>query len=95
MIKDYLLLRYPSTCIIDDTFFFYVAALSDPPIFAEPIPNVTVALGRDVSLPCVIENLGSYKVTNFQMSEQRHARSTRSELTASLLSFARTGSPYL
>ncbi|KYQ60803.1 hypothetical protein ALC60_00130 [Trachymyrmex zeteki] len=36
-------------------------ALSDPPIFAEPIPNVTVALGRDVSLPCVIENLGSYK----------------------------------
>ena len=41
---------------------FYVAALSDPPIFAEPIPNVTVALGRDVSLPCVIENLGSYKV---------------------------------
>ncbi|KYN29322.1 hypothetical protein ALC57_01239, partial [Trachymyrmex cornetzi] len=38
-----------------------VAALSDPPIFAEPIPNVTVALGRDVSLPCVIENLGSYK----------------------------------
>lgn len=40
----------------------YVAALSEPPIFAEPIPNVTVALGRDVSLPCVIENLGTYKV---------------------------------
>ena len=31
-------------------------------MFAEPIPNVTVALGRDVSLPCVIENLGTYKV---------------------------------
>lgn len=43
-------------------FLFSVAALSDPPMFAEPIPNVTVALGRDVSLPCVIENLGNYKV---------------------------------
>ncbi|XP_066584682.1 lachesin-like isoform X1 [Prorops nasuta] len=37
-------------------------ALSEPPRFAEPIPNVTVALGRDVSLPCVVENLGEYKV---------------------------------
>lgn len=51
-----------TNCITDGTFLC-VAALSDPPIFAEPIPNVTVALGRDVSLPCVIENLGSYKVT--------------------------------
>lgn len=50
-------------CLTNGTFFMCVAALSDPPIFAEPIPNVTVALGRDVSLPCVIENLGSYKVT--------------------------------
>lgn len=32
-------------------------------MFAEPIPNVTVALGRDVNLPCVIENLGTYKVS--------------------------------
>ena len=31
-------------------------------MFAEPIPNVTVPLGRDVSLPCVIENLGTHKV---------------------------------
>ncbi|XP_064474777.1 lachesin-like isoform X2 [Ornithodoros turicata] len=32
------------------------------PNFAEPIPNVTVAAGRDVSLTCVVENLGSFKV---------------------------------
>ncbi|KAF7391832.1 hypothetical protein HZH68_011375 [Vespula germanica] len=44
------------------SFFFLCTALSEPPMFAEPIPNVTVALGRDVSLPCVVENLGSYKV---------------------------------
>ncbi|XP_024942432.1 lachesin isoform X2 [Cephus cinctus] len=37
-------------------------ALSDGPRFAEPIPNVTVALGRDANLPCVVENLGTYKV---------------------------------
>lgn len=32
------------------------------PSFAEPIPNVTVAAGRDVSLTCVVDNLGSFKV---------------------------------
>lgn len=42
--------------------FSICAALSDRPMFAEPIPNVTVPLGRDVSLPCVVENLGNYKV---------------------------------
>lgn len=40
----------------------FVAAMTDDPRFAEPIPNVTVALGRDASLPCVVENLGTYKV---------------------------------
>lgn len=32
------------------------------PYFAEPIPNITVSAGRDVSLPCIVENLGSYRV---------------------------------
>ncbi|XP_058797203.1 lachesin-like isoform X2 [Phymastichus coffea] len=45
-------------------------ALSDKPMFAEPIPNVTVALGRDVSLPCVIENLGTYKVVWIHVGRQ-------------------------
>lgn len=36
--------------------------LTDDPNFAEPIPNVTVSLGRDASLPCVVNNLGTYKV---------------------------------
>lgn len=39
--------------------------MTDDPRFAEPIPNVTVALGRDASLPCVVENLGKYKVWYF------------------------------
>ncbi|XP_065206757.1 lachesin-like isoform X2 [Planococcus citri] len=32
------------------------------PKFVEPIPNVTVTVGRDASLPCVVNNLGTYKV---------------------------------
>lgn len=41
----------------------YFPAFTNDPKFAEPIPNVTVALGRDASLPCVIHNLGTYKVS--------------------------------
>ncbi|EEC01460.1 hypothetical protein IscW_ISCW016572 [Ixodes scapularis] len=33
-----------------------------PPYFAEVIPNVTVPRGRDARIPCVIDNLGSYRV---------------------------------
>ncbi|XP_026670074.1 lachesin-like isoform X3 [Ceratina calcarata] len=45
-------------------------ALSDQPMFAEPIPNVTVPLGRDVNLPCVVENLGDYKVAWIHVGRQ-------------------------
>jgi hypothetical protein len=48
---------------VDVTSLLCVPALTDGPRFIEPIPNVTVALGRDASLPCVVENLGSYKVS--------------------------------
>ena len=30
--------------------------------FAEPVPNVTVAVGRDAALSCVVDNLGSHRV---------------------------------
>lgn len=36
--------------------------MMDEPRFAQPIPNVTVAVGRDANLPCVVEHLGTYKV---------------------------------
>lgn len=36
--------------------------MMDEPRFAQPIPNVTVAVGRDANLPCVVEHLGAYKV---------------------------------
>ncbi|XP_012277974.1 lachesin [Orussus abietinus] len=43
-------------------------ALPEGPAFTEPIPNITVALGKDVNLPCVIENLGNYKVVWMHMT---------------------------
>lgn len=49
----------------------YISSLSkftvmmDEPRFAQPIPNVTVAVGRDANLPCVVEHLGTYKVMEF------------------------------
>lgn len=32
-----------------------------PPYFAEVVPNVTVPRGRDAKIPCVVDNLGSYR----------------------------------
>jgi hypothetical protein len=33
------------------------------PRFAEPIPNVTVTVGRDALLACVVDNLRAFKVS--------------------------------
>lgn len=35
----------------------------DAPEFAEEMSNVTVSLGRDVTFQCIVNNLGSYKVS--------------------------------
>lgn len=37
--------------------------ITPEPEFAEAIPNVTVSAGRDVSLPCVVDNLGTFRVS--------------------------------
>jgi hypothetical protein len=41
--------------------------MMDEPRFAQPIPNVTVAVGRDANLPCVVEHLGTYKVMHYRL----------------------------
>lgn len=51
-----------SKCCLIKSLFVCITVLTDDPNFAEPIPNVTVSLGRDASLPCVVNNLGTYKV---------------------------------
>lgn len=60
----------------------------DEPRFAQPIPNVTVAVGRDANLPCVVEHLGAYKVcilylysltvSNFVITQTHQIHSARS-----------------
>lgn len=36
------------------------------PRFAEPIPNVTVSIGRDALLACVVDNLRGFKVRKLE-----------------------------
>ena len=43
--------------------------------FAEPVPNVTVAVGRDAALSCVVDNLGSHRVSFDQHHNLIHIRS--------------------
>lgn len=33
------------------------------PVFEDTIPNITVALGRDLTLPCTVNKLGNYRVS--------------------------------
>ncbi|CAH1993068.1 unnamed protein product [Acanthoscelides obtectus] len=40
------------------------------PRFLEPIPNVTVTIGRDAVLACVVENLRGYKVAWVRVDTQ-------------------------
>lgn len=40
------------------------------PRFAEPIPNVTVSVGRDALLACVVDNLRGYKVAWVRVDTQ-------------------------
>ncbi|XP_077285265.1 lachesin-like [Arctopsyche grandis] len=40
------------------------------PRFAEPIPNVTVSVGRDALLACVVENLKNFKVAWVKVDTQ-------------------------
>ncbi|XP_064105890.1 lachesin-like isoform X1 [Macrobrachium nipponense] len=40
------------------------------PMFLEPVPNVTVAVGRDASLTCAVDNLGLHKVAWIHLDRQ-------------------------
>lgn len=36
------------------------------PVFVAPVENLTVTQGRDVQFTCIVDDLGSYKVSNFK-----------------------------
>ncbi|XP_054714188.1 lachesin-like [Uloborus diversus] len=46
------------------------SGVSSQPEFAEVIPNVTVAIGRDTVLKCAVDNLENYKVAWIKMDTQ-------------------------
>lgn len=48
---------------LDEICCVLTANANSMPRFAQPIGNVTVAVGRDASLPCAVENLGPFKVS--------------------------------
>jgi hypothetical protein len=50
---------YKFICIITDDYLF---GDEETPEFADKIPNITVPIGRDSKLPCIVNNLGSYRV---------------------------------
>lgn len=50
-------------CLDLPSLFFIGYLLEAEPEFAEPINNVTVAIGRDAQLSCTVENLGTYRVS--------------------------------
>lgn len=42
---------------------FHLFLFSDDPKFSHPIVNVTVAVGREAILECVVEDLAAFKVS--------------------------------
>jgi hypothetical protein len=48
--------------IISHSFLSFSVSEALLPRFAEPIPNVTVTIGRDALLACVVDNLQGFKV---------------------------------
>lgn len=44
-------------------FIFFLFSEANFPRFAEPIPNITVTVGRDALLACVVDNLKAYRVS--------------------------------
>ena len=43
---------------------FFLTGNCTGPKFVETIPNVNVTAGRDVSLPCVVDDIGQYQVSS-------------------------------
>ncbi|XP_050440686.1 neurotrimin-like isoform X3 [Adelges cooleyi] len=57
------------------TFLFTLVQVSredivEMPKFAEPITNVTVPVGREATLVCIVDDLGSYKVAWLRVDTQ-------------------------
>lgn len=52
--------------------FFFSKTELNLPRFAEPIPNITVTIGKDALLACVVDNLKSYRVSQAHCNQYYH-----------------------
>jgi hypothetical protein len=41
------------------------------PSFAENVPNITVVAGKDVVLPCIVDNLEHFKVKKIEKRKKK------------------------
>ncbi|RZF37517.1 hypothetical protein LSTR_LSTR015580 [Laodelphax striatellus] len=75
---DTLRLKSSGVNFLFDDFNLVTEAML--PRFAEPIPNVTVTVGRDALLACVVDNLRSYKSSFARAAVNSHlARAHKGE----------------
>lgn len=73
--------------------FLYAGVLlvnCDKPVFREMVPRVTVTVGKDVTLYCTVDNLGSYKVCPIRLLCLRTVAAILPDATMACL-FVRTG----
>lgn len=61
--RKYDLKYYNNSCISQNVIIINgYSFVTENPKFSEPITNVTVAVGREAILVCLVEDLGAYKV---------------------------------
>nr|CAD7452203.1 unnamed protein product [Timema tahoe] len=63
-------------------FSLYIHAKVDVPKFGEPIINVTVPVGREATLTCVVDDLATYK--KGKPSRKKHPQYTRTRFKADI-----------
>lgn len=57
--------KYKFSYCVRYVLFVFAVALTFQPEFAEPILNISVAVGRDATFTCHVRHLGGYRVSSF------------------------------
>ena len=57
------------------------------PEFLQPLDNLTVTQGRDVSFTCVVNNLGQYRVSSCALCKYFKAKNALQLITATYIKF--------
>ena len=66
--KIYLCIFFPLSFLSFFRSFFFFLCSIDLPKFGEPLQNLTIPVGREALLSCVVDNLQTYKVIEILFS---------------------------